>query len=73
MKSNLINTLKSINKNDDDFKKVMCPKIENNLIFELNSEIDNKLIIYCTNYLKFNMNKLPKDYTKHNYSFFLMN
>ena len=67
LRSSLINALESINKEDDDFKKVIFPKIENNLIFELNSEEDNKLIIYCTNYLKFNMEKLPKEYIEHNY------
>ena len=65
MRSSLINTLKSINKDNDGFKKVIFPKIENNLVFELNSEVDNNLIIYCINYLKFNMEKLSNEYIEH--------
>ena len=59
LRSSLINALESINEEDADFRKIIFPKIENNLIYELNSEQDNKLIIFCTNYLKLNIENLP--------------
>ena len=34
----------------------------------MNSEQDNKLIIFCTNYLKLNIENLPNKYKKNNYS-----
>ena len=68
MRSSLINSLISINEEDADFKKIIFPKIEDNLIFEMNSENDNGLIIYCTNYLKLNLDNLPEKYINNNYS-----
>ena len=68
LRSSLINSLISINEEDADFKKIIFPKIEDNLIFEMNSENDNGLIIYCTNYLKLNLDNLPEKYINNNYS-----
>jgi len=66
-RSSLTNTLESINEDDADFKKIIFPKIENNLIFEMDSNLDNKLIIFCTNYIKLNIENLPDKYIKENY------
>ena len=68
LRSSLIKTLESVDKDDASFKDVIFPKIENNLIFEMNSNIDNQLIIFCTNYLKLNMKKLDAKYYSENYS-----
>ena len=68
LKSSLLNTLESVDKDDASFKEVIFPKIENNLIFEMNSNIDNQLIIFCTNYIKLNMKNLLDNYTRENYS-----
>ena len=68
LRSSLINALESINEEDADFRKIIFPKIENNLIYELNSEQDNKLIIFCINYLKLNIENLLNKYKKNNYS-----
>ena len=68
LKSSLINSLGSIDKEDADFKNIIFPKIEDNLISEMNLQDDNKLIMYCTSYLKLNIEKLPQDYINKNYS-----
>lgn len=68
LRSSLINTLESIDEDDADFKKIILPKIENILIYEMNSEKDNKLIIFCTNYLKLNIENIPDEYSQYNYS-----
>ena len=68
LKSSLINTLESVDKDDASFKEIIFPKIKNNLIFEMNSDIDNQLIIFCTNYIRLNIDKLDQNYKNNNYS-----
>ena len=68
LKSSLIQTLESIEEDDADFEKIIFPKIENILIFELNSEQNNRNISICTNYLKLKLGNLPEEYIKNNYS-----
>ena len=68
LKSSLINTLESVDKDDASFEEIIFPKIKNNLIFETNSDIDNQLIIFCTNYIRLNIDKLDQNYKNNNYS-----
>ena len=56
---------------DIDFKKDLLPQIINKILFIINNNTENKIyknLIHLVNYLNLNMNNIPNEYKKNNYS-----
>ena len=71
LKVSLIKIIESKKEDDVDFKKIIFPHIKKNILFEMNSEMNDTLsqrIVYCTNYLHLYMRNLPNKYIENNYS-----